>query len=53
MEEGESARQTRLTMRAVFASADVRELHTREYHAVEGGSQTLDRLGAYLAVLAK
>jgi hypothetical protein len=36
-------------MRALFATADARELQAREYHAVEGGNQTLDRLGAYLA----
>jgi uncharacterized protein YndB with AHSA1/START domain len=47
--EGEAAQQTRLTMRALFASTAVRDLHKREYHAEEGGNQTLDRLGAYLA----
>ena len=50
-EEGEGARQTRLTMRTLFPSAEVREMVKREYHAEEGGTQTLDRLGAYLAQL--
>ena len=45
----EGSRQTRVTMRALFATEGVRERHAREYHAVEGGNQTLDRLGAYLA----
>jgi uncharacterized protein YndB with AHSA1/START domain len=45
----EGAAQTRLTMRTLFPSADVREMVKREYHAEEGGNQTLDRLGAYLA----
>ena len=41
----------RLTMRTLFASGEIREHATREYHAIEGGNQTLDRLGAYLARL--
>jgi uncharacterized protein YndB with AHSA1/START domain len=49
----ESAVQTRLTMRTLFASADVREMVEREYHAEEGGRQTLDRLGAYLGALGR
>jgi uncharacterized protein YndB with AHSA1/START domain len=49
--EGEGNKQTRLTMRSLFASADVREMVKREYHAEEGGSQTLDRLHDYLAQL--
>ncbi len=52
-EEGEGARQTRLTMRTLFPSAELREMVKREYHAEEGGNQTLDRLGAYLAQLQR
>ena len=40
---------TRLTMRTLFPSADIREFINREYHAVEGAEQTLDRLADYLA----
>ena len=47
----EGPTQTRLTMRTLFASAAIREMVRREYHAEEGGAQTLDRLGAYLSEL--
>ena len=43
--------KTRLTMRALFASAAVRDQQVREVGAIEGGNQTLDRLGAYLATM--
>lgn len=43
--------RTRLTMRAVFASVEAREFVAREFHAVEGGQQTLGRLAAYLNTL--
>lgn len=43
--------KTRLIMRSLFPSADVRAYAKREFHAEEGGNQTLDRLGAYLAGL--
>jgi uncharacterized protein YndB with AHSA1/START domain len=49
--EGEANKQTRLTMRSLFPSAAIREMVERQYHAEEGGKQTLDRLGAYLAQL--
>jgi len=41
--------RTRLTMRAVFPSAEERDRVAREYGAVEGGEQTLARLAEYLA----
>ena len=41
--------KTVVTMRAVFASADVRRRHVEEYGAVEGGTQTLNRLAEFLA----
>jgi len=40
--------KTELTMRAVFASAAARDKVVEEYHAIEGGNQTLDRLGEHL-----
>jgi uncharacterized protein YndB with AHSA1/START domain len=39
---------TALTWRSVFETADDRDLVIKKYDAVEGGSQTLDRLGEYL-----
>jgi len=45
---GDEGPRTRLTMRNLFASSKIREMVSREYHAVEGGQQTLDRLAAYL-----
>lgn len=40
--------KTRLTMWAVFSSAEERNRIAREYGAVEGGHQTLARLAEYL-----
>lgn len=40
--------QTRLTMRAQFPSAAERDRVVKEYGAIEGGKQTLDRLAAQL-----
>jgi uncharacterized protein YndB with AHSA1/START domain len=39
---------TILTMRMVFANAGDRDTVVEKYHAVEGGNQTLDRLGTFL-----
>jgi uncharacterized protein YndB with AHSA1/START domain len=41
--------RTRLTMRSVFPTAAARDYVVREFGAIEGGNQTLDRLTAYLA----
>ena len=41
--------KTRLTMRAVFETAAARDHAVEKYGAVEGGKQTLERLGEYLA----
>ncbi len=40
--------QTKLTMRLVFPSAAERDRVVKEYHADEGGTQTLERLAEYL-----
>jgi uncharacterized protein YndB with AHSA1/START domain len=40
---------TVLTSRMVFANADARDLVVDKYGAIEGGNQTMDRLGVYLA----
>lgn len=39
---------TRVTMRSVFNSKEVRDFVKKEYGAVEGGKQTLARLDTYL-----
>ncbi|MBL6936315.1 MAG: SRPBCC family protein [Alphaproteobacteria bacterium] len=41
--------KTRVVMRSRFPSLAARDHVVREFGAVEGGKQTLDRLGAYLA----
>lgn len=43
---------TRLTLRMVFASAADRNHAVEKYGAIEGGKQTLERLGEQVAVLA-
>ena len=40
---------TRLTMTSVFPTAEARDYVVREFRAIEGGNQTLDRLEAFLA----
>ena len=44
--------KTLLTMRSVFASAAARDLIVKEYGAIEGGKQTLDRLEEQLAIMS-
>jgi uncharacterized protein YndB with AHSA1/START domain len=41
--------KTRLTMRLLFPSAADRDRVVRQFNAIEGGNQTLDRLGERLA----
>jgi len=36
--------KTRLTLRSIFPSAAIRDMVIREYGALEGGNQTIDRL---------
>jgi len=45
----EQGGKTALTMHSLFPSAEERDRVVREYHAIEGGKQTLDRLEEYLA----
>jgi uncharacterized protein YndB with AHSA1/START domain len=44
--------KTELTMRMAFPSAGERDRVVKEYGAIEGGNQTLDRLGERLAKMA-
>jgi len=47
----DQAGKTLLTMKSVFASAAERNRVVEEFGAIEGGNQTLDRLGEYLAAM--
>jgi uncharacterized protein YndB with AHSA1/START domain len=40
--------RTRVTMRAIFPTADARDIVVRDHNAIEGGKQTLGRLDGYL-----
>ncbi len=44
--------QTRLTMRSVFQTAAERDIVVKEYGAVEGATQTFERLAEHLATMA-
>lgn len=41
-------KQTRVTMRSVFPTAEARDIAIKTYNAIEGGKQTLARLAEYL-----
>ncbi len=41
--------KTQLTLRSLFPSVAARKRVVEEFHAIEGGNQTLDRLQAFLA----
>jgi uncharacterized protein YndB with AHSA1/START domain len=41
--------QTKLTMQTLFTTAEQREMVVREYGAIEGGQQTINRLEEYLS----
>ena len=43
---------TRLEMRTVFPTKELRDEAVEKYHAVEGGLQTLDNLAAYVVATA-
>ena len=44
---------TRLEMRTVFPTAELRDEAVEKYHAVEGGQQTLANLAAYLPQIGR
>jgi uncharacterized protein YndB with AHSA1/START domain len=44
--------KTKVTMRAVFPAAEERDRVVKEYGAIEGGKQTLERLDEHLAASA-
>jgi uncharacterized protein YndB with AHSA1/START domain len=39
---------TRIEMRAVFPTRELRDEAAEKYHAIEGGQQTLSHLAAYV-----
>jgi uncharacterized protein YndB with AHSA1/START domain len=43
--------QTRIVMRTVFPTRELRDEAAEKYHAIEGGEQTLRNLAAYVAEL--
>ena len=45
--------QTRIVMRAVFPTKELREEAVEKYHAIEGGEQTLRNLAAYVTQVAR
>jgi uncharacterized protein YndB with AHSA1/START domain len=44
---------TRIEMRTVFPTKELRDQAVEEYHAVEGGEQTLSNLDAYVAEIVR
>ena len=44
----EQGGKTRVTMRSLFATAAERDFVVKNFRAIEGGTQTLERLGEYL-----
>jgi uncharacterized protein YndB with AHSA1/START domain len=45
--------ETRIVMRTVFPTKELREEAVEKYHAIEGGEQTLGNLAAYVAELTR
>jgi uncharacterized protein YndB with AHSA1/START domain len=45
--------QTRIVMRTVFPTKELRDEAVEKYHAIEGGEQTLRNLAAYVAEVAR
>jgi uncharacterized protein YndB with AHSA1/START domain len=44
---------TRIEMRTVFATKELRDEVVEKYHAIEGGQQTLSKLAAYVAGIVR
>lgn len=42
---------TEVVMRTLFATAELRDQAVKEFHAIEGGQQTLGRLAEYVATI--
>ncbi|MFC1404990.1 MULTISPECIES: SRPBCC family protein [Streptacidiphilus] len=50
--EGAATAATRIEMRTLFPTRELRDEAVEKYHAVEGGRQTLDNLAAYVTEIA-
>jgi uncharacterized protein YndB with AHSA1/START domain len=44
---------TRIEMRTVFPTKELRDEAAEKYHAIEGGQQTLGNLAAYVAEMIR
>ncbi|MGH8137832.1 MAG: ATPase, partial [Steroidobacteraceae bacterium] len=44
---------TRIEMRTVFPTKELRDAAVEKYHAIEGGQQTLSKLAAYVAEIVR
>jgi hypothetical protein len=44
---------TRIEMRAVFPTKELRDEAVEKYHAIEGGQQTLNNLAAYVTEIVR
>jgi uncharacterized protein YndB with AHSA1/START domain len=44
---------TRIEMRTVFPSKELRDAAVEQYHAIEGGQQTLGKLAAYVSEIVR
>jgi uncharacterized protein YndB with AHSA1/START domain len=44
---------TRLEMRTVFPTQELRDMAVEKYHAIEGGRQTLDKLAAFVTEMVR
>ena len=44
---------TRIEMRTVFPTKELRDEAVEKYHAIEGGQQTLSHLAAYVTEIAR
>jgi uncharacterized protein YndB with AHSA1/START domain len=51
--DGPDGRETRIEMRTVFPTRELRDEAVEKYHAIEGGRQTLDNLAAYVTEIAR
>ena len=51
--DGPGGRQTRIEMRTVFPTKELRDEAVERYHAIEGGQQTLSSLAAYVGEMAQ
>jgi hypothetical protein len=48
-----AGKQTRIVMRAVFPTKELRDEAVERYHAIESGEQTLRNLAAYVTEVAR